>query len=353
MQHRSVRLTVAFVCSSAAAVAARTASAQTGGIDPACGVPASGNPLALAAAVAQQDACQKAVDLANFLAPQLGALVAGGSAGLGRGGSLGGLGHFDVGLRGTLVGAARVPNLSDVPLSFTGAQRTDLALDRRTLALPALDVGVGLFAGFPVGLTRVGGVDLLLTGGYVPSISSGEVRVRRNGRALQVGYGGRLGLLERSRFVPGLGVTFLHRALPPASILANTNNGGQIGVVGTRISTNSWRVAADQRFSIFSLNAGVGQDRYNSRGTLAAAIPLLDLPGLGTVVADVAQPFRQQLTRTNVYAGVSLPATGFAQLAAEVGRASGGRDIATYNGLSGRAPNNGYTYVTLGVRVGR
>ena len=48
---------------------------------------------------ASQDACQKAIDLFQYMAPQLGAAITGGNATLGQGGSLGGLGHFSAGLR--------------------------------------------------------------------------------------------------------------------------------------------------------------------------------------------------------------------------------------------------------------
>src|SRR5215212_2514924 len=48
---------------------------------------------------AAQDACQKAIDLFNYMAPQLGISITGGNATLGKGGTLGGLGHFSLGLR--------------------------------------------------------------------------------------------------------------------------------------------------------------------------------------------------------------------------------------------------------------
>src|SRR3954467_2248974 len=46
-----------------------------------------------------QDACQKAIDLFEYMAPQLGTSITGGNATLGQGGNLGGLGHFSFGLR--------------------------------------------------------------------------------------------------------------------------------------------------------------------------------------------------------------------------------------------------------------
>src|SRR5262245_13782940 len=46
-----------------------------------------------------QDACQMAVDVFRLVSPQLGLALAGGNATLGRGSTLGGPGHFSIGLR--------------------------------------------------------------------------------------------------------------------------------------------------------------------------------------------------------------------------------------------------------------
>ena len=57
------------------------------------------SPSCTASATVEQDACQKATDIFGFMAPQLGLAIAGGNAALGQGSTLGGLGHFAVGLR--------------------------------------------------------------------------------------------------------------------------------------------------------------------------------------------------------------------------------------------------------------
>ncbi len=294
----------------AAAGVPRSASAQGGSLDSRCAVTAPVTSPSGATALVQQDACQKSIDLFNFLAPQLGALVAGGSAELGQGGTLGGLGHVRVGIRANVLGGGRLPAVGGVQLNTTGAVRTDFATNAQTLALPAVDAGIGLFGGLPVGLTRVGGVDLLLSGAYVPSFTSGQVRVDRTGSAVQIGYGARVGLLQRSRFVPGVGVTFLHREIPTTSIAAQTNDGGQIGVTAARVATDSWRVAVNQRFSILGLSAGAGQDRYDARATIAGSVFAPAVPGIDIARLVFTQTFAQRLTRTNVYAGATAPRRG-------------------------------------------
>src|ERR1044072_9210935 len=74
-------------------VVASAAQAQGGTVDPQCS----------AVSAPTRDACQKAVDIFTYMAPQLGTAIAGGYTILGSGGTLGGLPHFTIGLRATAV----------------------------------------------------------------------------------------------------------------------------------------------------------------------------------------------------------------------------------------------------------
>src|SRR5918999_2747562 len=108
-----------FVLLAGATLAASTLRAQ--GIDtqrcPSGSVNAFGVPDETRAA---QDACQKAIDLFQYLAPQLGVSITGGNATLGQGGTLGGLGHFSIGLRINAVQGS-LPQINDVTPAATGA----------------------------------------------------------------------------------------------------------------------------------------------------------------------------------------------------------------------------------------
>src|SRR5688500_9748910 len=100
-------------------------------------------PAGTAAQVATQDACQKAIDLFDYMAPQLGAVIAGGNATLGQGGTLGGFPHFVVGLRvNGLMGS--LPNVEDHPPVLSGAEQTDYETAGQPLGLPAVDAAIGL-----------------------------------------------------------------------------------------------------------------------------------------------------------------------------------------------------------------
>ena len=67
-----------------------------------------------------QDACQKAIDLFQYVAPQLGGVLAGGNPTQGLTGTLGGIGHFSVGIRGNLM-KTELPEVDKVVPATTGA----------------------------------------------------------------------------------------------------------------------------------------------------------------------------------------------------------------------------------------
>src|SRR5215208_6164442 len=67
-----------------------------------------------------QDACQKAIDLFRYMAPQLGAVLAGGNPTQGRSGTLGGLGHFSFGIRANGLNGS-LPEVDKIVPETTGA----------------------------------------------------------------------------------------------------------------------------------------------------------------------------------------------------------------------------------------
>src|SRR5512132_224830 len=84
---------------------------------------------------ASQDACQKAIDLFQYMAPQLGTSITGGNATLGQGGNLGGLGHFSLGFRINAVQGS-LPQVQTTSVSVTGAQSTQFQTKTQVLPMP-------------------------------------------------------------------------------------------------------------------------------------------------------------------------------------------------------------------------
>lgn len=305
---------------------------------------------------AVRDACQKSTDLFNFVAPQLGTSIAGGNAVLGQGGTLGGLGHFSVGLRANAI-QGTLPTFNNVSVSTSGAASSDLGAKDQVLGAPAVDAAIGVFKGLPLGLTNVGGVDLLGTASYIPEYSNDDVSVKTPEGSFKLGYGARLGLLQETLIVPGVSVTYLRRDLPTINVRgmvngADAQNRDTIGVSGMSLKTSAWRVVASKKLLLFGLAIGAGQDKYDSKANLDmdVAVPTPVTPVVYARARGQAASFDQSLTRTNYFADLSFNVLLF-RAVAEIGRVSGG-DVQTYNTFGSAKANDARTYGSLGVKFG-
>ncbi len=301
-----------------------------------------------------QDACQKAVDLFNFLTPQISGALAGGAATIGQGGVLGGFPHWTLGLRASAVNGAFPSNLDNVAYSTSGATRSSYTSEDKFIPMATIDGSIGIFKGFPLGVTRVGGVDALLTATYVPKApEGGDVTVELPGGSTKWGTGVRLGLLQESILVPGVSFTYLQRGLPTISVSGSSTVSSSAGSApGTfelkelTMKTKSWRVSAAKSFLAFGLQAGFGQDTYdNSVGldvTVNAAAPV------GTQQAHASAS--HSMKRSNVYAGASLNFI-IGKLVAEYGQVSGGTLPAAMNTF-GSSATASRSYFSVGLRTG-
>lgn len=317
------------------ASAARAQTTSGGSIDPQC---TGGGTTGLVT----RDACQKAIDLFQFVAPQLAATIAGGNAAQGEHSTLGGLGHFSVGLRANAIESS-LPRVDQHTPSVTGAVRSDYGIDRQWIAAPVIDAAIGLFRGIPLIGTHALGVDALVNVAYVPSVDQGDFAISLPDGSLKLGFGGRLGLLRETFLTPGLSVTWMQRDLPTVNVVGRVS-GDELDVRDVRVKTTAWRVVGGKNFTFLGVAVGGGQDRYDTRASAQVTIN-----HFGPSVTSGVISSRQELTRTNVFGNVSL---NFLMLhvVAEVGRSSGGT-VATYNTFSGHDPAAPRSYVSLGLRA--
>jgi hypothetical protein len=293
--------------------------------------------------MATQDACQQAVDLFALMAPQLGVAITGGNATLGQGGALGGLGHFAVELRGNVL-AGNVPQLQ-TPATNGAVRRTDYPTKTQVLGLPAVDGSIGLFKGLPLGLTNVGGVDLLLSAFYVPKVSTNSVTVDPDS-PLKIGYGVRIGAIQESLLLPGVSFTYFRRDLPKITITGESN-GDSVYVNKLQDNTSAWRLVASKSLILFTVAAGVGQDKYDA-STSVQGVVTGSFGSINNPRSDLI-PLKQTLTRTNYFADLSLNML-LAKVVGEIGMVSGGT-INTYNQFDS-APDKSRLYGSLGLRLG-
>lgn len=309
-----------------------TAGAQT---------PSPQCPAGTPAQTAVQDACQQAVDLFQYMMPQLGIGITGGNATLAQGGSLGGLPHFTIGLRANAF-AGGVPQVA-TPATTGAVARNPYPTKDTFLGLPAVDASIGLFKGLPLAVSNVGGVDLLLSAAYIPKINADNVSVEPD-TPLKIGYGVRIGLLQESLIVPGVGVTFLKRDLPKTTIIGTVGT-DSLSVRDLDVKTTAWRITASKSLVLFTLAAGVGQDKYDTSTEIEAVItrPIIGRVTTGVLTAE------QKMTRTNYFADLSMNIL-LLKIVGEIGMVSGG-DVPTFNTFE-TAADAKRMYGSVGIRIG-
>jgi hypothetical protein len=291
-----------------------------------------------------QDACTKASDIFMFLAPQVGVALSGGNVMLGEGGTLGGWGKRSFVLRVSAVDG-RVPE-NDVPLSLTALPvASDFGAQRAPVPVPSFDAAIGVFRGVPFGLTNIGGVDLLLGATVLPSVTQDDFRVQSEGGGVAINYGLRIGLLQESAAVPGVGVSIVRRRLPTTSISYFTSN-DTLGVLDTKISTTSIRLTANKRFGLMGIGGGIGQDRLDSRTTLEATLNET-VQGVPSRAVARLENLSHETTRGTAFVNASF-GLAMAQLVLEVGQSRAGSIRETLNSFGDRRANEAYTYGSVG-----
>lgn len=306
---------------------------------------------------ATQDACQKAVDLFNFMTPQLSTAIASGNPTLGQGGALGGLGHFSIDLRGSAVNGS-FPRLSNVGLSTSGAQHSTFASTNQFIPMVSADAAIGLWRGYSLGVTHIGGIDAIVTMTYLPNLNNGDqvnggtsskTNFKVSGSNEAFGFGARLGILEESAVTPGVSFAYVQRNLPSITGTAHVDSAppqpsGDLSLNNFTVKTSDWRITAAKSFLIFGISGGVGQDKYTANTTMQFTV---NGPFGGT--SQLANNL--SMTRTNYFVGAYMNLFLF-KLEGEYGQVSGGTLPSAFNNFGSDAAK-ARSYFTLGLRFGR
>ena len=292
-----------------------------------------------------QDACQKAIDLFLYVAPQLGAILAGGSATQGMTGTLGGLGHFSAGVRGNGIRGS-LPEVDKVVPATRGAQQSTYTITNAVFGLPTGDFAIGLFRGLPLGLTNLGGVDVLVSAAYLPSYNNSSLDIAVPSGSWKLGYGVKIGILQEGPLVPGVSFSYLTRALPMVKVTGRSGD-DRLVLDSLKATTRSWRLVAGKSLLFVGAAAGIGRDTYDTDATVSVTVAPRPLTqgGSGGPIA-----LSQYITRSNVFGSVWLNAMVF-RIVGEIGRVSGG-EIPTYNQFNGPQAADARTYASVGVNFG-
>ena len=114
---------------------------------------------------------------------------------------------------------AQIPDVAHFPApSATGAKSQVLPTKSSFLPMATADGAIGVFSGIPLGITNVGGVDILVSGSYIPTVNTNNVSVTPQTN-IGLGFGARLGILEEGLVSPGLSISILQRNIPTTNIV--------------------------------------------------------------------------------------------------------------------------------------
>ena len=271
-----------FIVLALLAIGTLNARAQGGSVNPACADAAIVGPGLIGGS-----ACQRAFDSFAYTTQQYAVLLSAGNIEMGRADALGGFPHFRVALHATAMSLAFPAFVSDgIPVGPASA--TTLSTQSTDFATVAVDGTLGLFKGFDLVFARVGALDLYVSANIVPGTSASGYSVNPSNK-LYFAWGGRVGLLQEGKMIPGVGVSYLSRKLPKTTVTASEYFGNTLGVTDLVIDTHAWSVTVGKHFGVVGLLLGGGQTTFSSSGNLTWLVPGNSPSNLPTVTATSAQ----------------------------------------------------------------
>jgi hypothetical protein len=216
--------------------------------------------------------CNAAIDGTRAIQPVLGLLTSGGAPVLGTGNTLGGFGHAYLSAR---VNGTRLV-LPD--LRYDGASTTVGAGDKLFCPSPVIETAVGLFPGTSNGLLSIdflGSAQLLPTN-QIDNLSITSTARHIGSLALGLGVGARVGLVNESDRMPGIGLSFMYRDVPELRY-GDLGAGANVSVAANVHAVNL-RAMASKRFGIAGLGGGLGWDHYSGGAQVQFRNPATAIP---------------------------------------------------------------------------
>lgn len=281
------------------------------------------------------DACAVASDFFRYMGGQLGTAIAGGSHTLGIGTNLGGFPHFAIALRGNVVQGS-APALNDVNVG--PAQQRSFEVEDAPVPMATVDFALGLTKGFNLGVTRIGGIDLIGGVTYMPEIDDGDFVLAPQSN-IAVGLGARVGLLQQSALLPGVAFSYMKRDLPTVDLSVSADDGSSFAINDLSVKTTSWRLSAQKNLLLFQFGAGYGRDSYDMS---TAANVSVSGGGSGSMTDAL------KVDRTTMYGSLGIN-LWLIKVVGEVGQVSGG-SIPTFNDFATPADDK-RLYGTAGIRI--
>lgn len=220
--------------------------------------------------------CNASVDATRYFHPLMGLAISGGNPLIGSGRPLGGLGHFAIGLRGTIM-EAELPDLS-----YDGSTPEVPAGETVPFGAPTIDAAVGIFNGVGPGLLAIDVLGSVVT---VPKNIDGltvDPDASTIGDfAYELGYGVRVGVIRGGGPIPAISLSYNKRGTP--NLKYGDVNAGDDYSYAMNVDAVNWRATAGWSLGLVELGIGVGKDKY----TGDAQIQFIDPTGPTTETIDM------------------------------------------------------------------
>lgn len=303
-----------FVFAVALVFGTSVARAQGGSVDPACTNTAFVGPAQEAG-----NACQLAFDTFGYTTQQYGILLSAGNMELGRADALGGFPHFRVAFRATGI-VLYAPGFENNEIPIGPAQPVSVFTQSYDFATVEVDGMLGLFKGFALGPTHLGAVDAWTSFNVVPGASANSYSITPKNR-FYFAFGGRLGVLQESKVIPGVALSYFARDMPKSNIVAGDQNGSSIYVTNFEMDTHAWSATVGKHFDVVGLIVGAGQTSFSSNATVSWTV--------NNITPSVQPPISASSTQTQYFGDFSLT-LGEVDFVLEVGEVMGST-LKTFN----------------------
>ena len=268
------------------------------------------------------NACQQAIDIYQYATQEYATLLSGGNMEIGSADALGGFPKFRVALHITGMNlVVPAPRASGIPSG--PAVSTTMTTQGTDFATVAADGALGLFGGIDLGIAKFGALDAFVSLNIVPGATAAGYTVTPKSK-FYLGYGARVGVMQETKVLPGVGFSYFVRNMPSSTVIATDVFQNAIYVTDLKIDTKAWSATVGKHFGIVSLVVGAGQTTFNSTSGVSWAI------STPTVSQGTISGLSATSTQTQYFGDFGVKLGGVVDLVLEVGEVSGSQ-LQTFN----------------------
>ncbi len=210
--------------------------------------------------------CNASVDATKYFHPLMGLAITGGNPLIGSGRTLGGLGHFAVGVRATAMDV-QLPDLS-----YDGSTPTVPAGQKAYFGAPTIDAAVGLFNGFNGGILSLDAMaSIVAVPKNIDNLTIADDASTLGDFAYKIGWGARVGVFQGMGPIPSITLSYSQRSTP--GMRYGDVNGSSDYDFAVDLDSKSYRAAFGWHLMALDLSVGGGIDKYTGDATIRFVDP--------------------------------------------------------------------------------